>query len=353
MLRRLHLAPEVADDGTITCRAPAHRPDVRIEVDLIEEVIRGLGYGRVPTEETIRIRVAKPDPQRAAQRLVRRHLAACGWYEAVTFSFAGDRLADAFLPDGATLQRADPRVRKADAALRPSVLPGLIESVARNEAVGNAGARLFEVGAAFWYDAGGEPREEVRLALAGGDYPRLRGALESLLERLDPSRAVEVRPAAAPGFGGRAAGEVVWGDRVVGRIGMLARPVADAAGLRAPVAAAELPLGPLLDGRIEAPAVRPPGRFPAVVRDLSLVVEERVPFAELARAVRAADPADLTHVGHVTTFRGRQVGPGRKSVTLQLTFNRPDRTLLGEDVDAAVARVRAAAGAAVGAEVRG
>ena len=351
-LRRLHLAPRVEADGTIVCTAPPHRPDIRIEEDLIEEVARVVGYDRIPTRETIEVRLATPDPLRIAQNLVRQTLAGCGLSEAVTFSFASDALAGAFLPEGLKLQRADAGVRKADGHLRPSLLPGLLESVRRNEAVGTESARLFEIGSAFWYDSDGTPQEHQRLGMAGGGYAAMRGAVEVLLERLDARRPVAVRPADRAGFGKGACGEIIWGEAVVGHVGNCARSVADVLGLREPVAVAELDVPALLAGHVATPENRPLAKFPPAVRDLSLVVPEKVVYADLEAAIRGTDPADLEAVRHVTTYRGKPLAKGEKSVTLQLVFRGESGTLVGEDVDAAVRRAADAARERAGAAVR-
>jgi phenylalanyl-tRNA synthetase beta chain len=263
--------------------------------------------------------------------------------EAVTFSFAPDAVAEAFLPTGCKLQRVDGKVRKADANLRPSLLPGLLEAVRRNEALGTDGVRLFETGSAFWYDADGTPVEHAKLGMAGGTYASLRGAVEAVLGRLDAARPVTVRPTSHPGYGEGACGEVIWGDQPVGHIGNCSAAVAKALGLKDVVAVAELALPALLAGHVATPTNRPLQKFPPVVRDVSVVVPEQVPYADVERALRSAEPADLESVRHVTTYRGKPLAKGQKSVTLQLVFRSPDGTLRGEDVDAAVARATEAA----------
>ncbi|MEM6560734.1 MAG: phenylalanine--tRNA ligase subunit beta, partial [Planctomycetota bacterium] len=337
---------------TITCTAPPHRQDIRIEADLIEEVARGIGYDRIPTRDKIEI-IAKPAaPERRTTDLIRRTLVAGGWFESVTFSFASDAVAADFLPPGATgLQQADPRVRKADNALRPSVIPGLLESVRRNEANGTPTARLYEIGSAFWY-ADAKPVERVRLALAGGDFAHLRGTIGTLLHTLDADRPLTVEPGQRAGFGKQACGVLHWGGAAIGHVGMCARGVAEKLGLREPVAIAELDLEPLIAGRVAEPALTPIPKLPAVRRDLSLLLGEEVAYADVDAAIRAADLPDLEAVEHVTTYRGKPLKHGQKSLTLQLVFRNPEKTLKGEDVDAAMAKAQSAAAEKVGAEVR-
>ena len=127
----------------------------------------------------------------------------------------------------------DAAVRKADAQLRPSLLPGLLESVRHNHSVGTPDAHLFETGATFWIDAAGISRETRRLAVVGGaDLRELQGAVESLLAKLDANRAVVVTPAQRPGFGKSAGGQIEWGGKLIGFIGKIDRSVADKLDLR-------------------------------------------------------------------------------------------------------------------------
>ena len=342
------------DGDQIAAVVPSHRLDVTQEVDLIEESVRVVGYDRVPTRDEISIRLAPPDPARAAATLVRHTLAASGCFEAITFSFVSDKLASDFLPPGAAaLQRVDPSVRKADARLRPSLLPGLLESRRRNESAGTPDARLFETGSAFWLDADGAPQEHVRLAVVGGaDFRELRGVVEELLARLDAARPVTVEPAEHAGYGKGACGRVAWGDAPVGFIGVVDRSVADKIGLREPVPVAELDHAALIAGAVAVPTLVALAKFPAVRRDLSLVVPEPTRFEALARLVAGLSLADLEAVEYVMTYRGKPLAAGRKSVTIALAFRSPDRTLTGEAVDAAVASVVDAARSELSAEVR-
>ena len=352
-LKRLGFGVSVEGDA-LHATVPSHRLDVNQEVDLIEEVARAVGYDAIPTRETINIAVVPPNPEREAANLVRRTLAAAGWFEAITFSFVADKVATDFLPPGAAgLQRVTSAVRRADAGLRPSVLPGLLESLRRNEAVGVEGARLFETGSAFWLDAQKTPQEHVRLALVGGDDLRdLRGAIESVLTRLDAGRPVRVEPARHPGFGKNACGRILWGEQIVGHLGMIDRAVADKLDLRDPPPAAELDHAALIAGARPVPQLVPLATFPPVRRDVSFVVSEPTRFADFSDLINGLSLDHLEAVEYVTTYRGKPLAAGTKSVTLALAFRAADRTLTGAEIDAAVSRAVEAASRELGATVR-
>ena len=345
--RRLGLAPAPHGDR-IDVTVPSHRLDLNIEVDLVEEAARVLGYDRVPVRDEISIRVTPPEPSARALEVVRSTLVAAGYFEAVTFGFVGDALAGDFVPPearpDAPLPRADATVRKADAALRPSILPGLLEAVRRNEAAGTPGARLYEVGSTFWNRPGGGVEERQRLGLVGSpDVREVRGAVEKLLSRLDARRDVSVVPDQRPGFGDGACGRIEWGGEVVGYLGKISRKVAEKISLREVPAAAELEMAPLVAGAQLVPQLRPLPEFPAAPRDLSLVVAESVRYEQVESLIRSVNPESLEEIRFVTTYRGKPLEKGTKSVTVALVFRSSQRTLTGEEVESQVQKVVGAA----------
>jgi phenylalanyl-tRNA synthetase beta chain len=243
-------------------------------------------------------------------------------------------------------------VRKADAALRPSILPGLLESVRRNETVGTSGAKLFEIGSTFWQDGAGRLHERRRVGLVGSsDYREVRGAIEVMLAALDKEKAVAVTPDKRAGYGGF--GRIEWGGTVIGYVGVVAKAVADKLGLRELPAVAELELEPLLTGARHVPQLRPLPKFPAVRRDLSLVVPDATRYEAIASAVREANPEHVEDVEYVTTYTGKPLEKGTKSVTIALVFRSATATLTGDQVEAGVAKVVAVAKQKLGATLRG
>ena len=352
-LARLGLKPQLRGER-VDVTVPSHRLDLTQEIDLVEEAARVIGYQHIPEREQILIRVAPADPVRAAVEAIRSTLVAGGYSEALTFTFVADALASAFAPPEATgLPRVDGRVRKADAQLRPSLLPGLLEAVRRNETVGNPGVKLFELGSTFWLDDAGKVIERRRVTLVGGtDYRGTRGVVEAILARLDADRPITVAPVARPGYAAGGCGEVRWGGTTVGFIGRVDRAVSSQLDLREPPMAAELELAALLDGARHVPQLRPLPRFPAVRRDLSLVVPETTRYEQVDATIHGVAPADLEAVEYVTTYRGKPLEAGTKSVTVALVFRSPTTTLTGDAVESAVAGVVDAARAQLGASLR-
>jgi phenylalanyl-tRNA synthetase beta chain len=350
--RRQGMNPRLSGD-LLTVDPPSRRLDLRIEEDLIEEAARVIGYDRIPTRDAIEIRLQPINTTRVATTLLRTTLAGAGFFEAVTFSFASDAIAAAFLPAGATLQEAEPIARKADAKLRPSVLPGLLESLARNEAAGNGNVKLFEIGAAFQIIDNAMTETQRVAGVGPDDYRAIRGTVETLLNRLDPKRDVTVEPADAHGFAPGAAGRVLWDGEPVGHIGRVDRAVAARLGMRYLPVAFELLLQPLLAGYAAVPQLVPLPKFPAVSRDLSLIVPDATPYAAIESSLRSAAGESLESIRYVTTYRGKPIEAGKKSVTVALSFRSPTNTLTTEAVDADVAKLTAAAKEKLGAILAG
>jgi len=343
-LARMHLSPVLRGD-VVAVTVPSARLDLNVEVDLIEEVARVIGYAQIPVRQTISIRVTPPDLAARARDLIRTTMVAGGYFEAMTYSFVSDALAPDFLPaDARALPRAEPATRKADANLRPSLLPGLLEAVRYNETAGTPGAHLFETGATFWYDSAGQLVERRRLGLVGGtDLHDVRGLVEALLAKLDAARPVAIVPEDRAGYARGVAGRVDWGGTPVGHLGLTDPRVAAKLSLRDAPAIAELDFDAFVAGAQHVPQLRPLPDFPPVRRDLSLVVADAVRYEQVERLLRGLDLEHLEQVEYVTTYRGKPLEKGTKSVTTTLVFRSPTTTLTSEEVEASVQRAVTAA----------
>lgn len=339
-LTRLQFQP-VAQTDRVEVTVPSWRLDQNIEVDLVEEVARVLGYDRIPTREEISIRLTPPSPTAKTTETLRSALVGAGYFESVTFSWVADAVALDFLPPHAkTLPRAGHSVRKADGQLRPSLLPGLLEAVRRNETAGTPSAKLFEIGSTFYTDPAGQIRETRKLAFVGSeDLHEVRGVVEALLTKLNPSKEIRILPDKHPGYAVGATGRIEWAGQPIGHLGKVDKSVADKLDLRAHPAAAELDESALLAGVAGVVTLKPLPKFPAVRRDLSLVVTEKTRYEDLESLVKTLTLPNLEDVEYVTTYRGKPLAKGEKSVTLQLVFRSPESTLTSESVEGSVQRV--------------
>jgi phenylalanyl-tRNA synthetase beta chain len=350
ILEALGLSPQ-RDGGRITCTIPPHRADLTREADLIEEVARLEGYDRIPVHRRIAVAVVPEHPQERLRRQVRAALAAVGFDEAVTIAFVHPDEARLFGQDRPV--RVDPLHRKTHNALRASLLPSLLAACKTNQDAGNAEVSLYELAAVFPPGRGELPDEHRELAMVTtGDLRQLRGALEAVIARAAASAPLGVEPCEAPGFAAGAAAAVALDGRRIGLCGQIAPAALDYYGLEHPIAAAAVDFEALAARAGQTPLYRPVPKYPPVQRDLSLIVDDRVTWGELQAALDAVRQPMRVGLDYVTTFRGRPIAAGRKSVTVRLTYRGEAGTLRSEQVDGQVAEVVEHLRRTLGAELR-
>ena len=368
LLDTLGFAPRLTGSGAseaIDTTAPARRVDIEREIDLIEEICRLNGLDAVPVSDTIPIRVPQRNPIERGTRDVKDLLVGMGFIETITHSLVAEKAGEAFLPKGATLLRVDDERAGGEPALRPSVVTSLLRvrrhNEDRSEERGAANLRVFEFASAFHY-AGGTHVERPTLALvadapadardAQGAFRLMRGVVERVLSQVAPrSATIEFAKSDATAWLSAAARVLVDG-REIGVVGVVESRVLKAHGLERPTAAAELELRGLLATYPPENAAQELPAFPAADRDISAIVSEQVAYGDIERTIHALGLANLESVSFVTTFRGKQIGEGKKSVSLRLVFRKHDGTMTSEQADASVGLAIAALRDKLGAEVR-
>ena len=339
ILAALGLEPLGAAAGLLTYRAPSWRSDLQREIDLIEEVARIHGYEHIPEERPVPITSTPRGLRERIEDDVRNALTGCGFDEAVTFSLVADALAAPLAPGPAAAPiRVDHSSRRRENALRQSLVPSLLAVRRHNEAHGNADAELFEIANVYLPHAGQPlPDEPTRLALVcGRDYLGLKGVIEALCARLHVAGPLDVRAAQLPLFTAGRCAELLLQGAHLGFLGEVSAAARDALELREPCTAAELELGVLEARAVLVPSYRPLPPFPAVSRDLSLVVPQSLAWSELASVVTGAAGASLESIDFLDTFQGGTVAAGKQSLHFGLRFRHPERTLTGEEVETAV-----------------
>jgi phenylalanyl-tRNA synthetase beta chain len=358
------------EDGRLWATVPTFRRDLRREADLVEEVGRLIGLDKVPEMLPAVPQAGGLTEVQYKMRSLRRLLADLGLYEAITYPFGPERWAqDLGLQDGGV--GLENPLSAEGGYLRTSILPGLLDAMARNRAFGARGGVLFEVGNVFFADV---PRDDLREAalrfrmsgeLSGEEADRLMGVREAnrigvllagtvrpagwnvpafeggffeakgLVERLVPGArfVTETRPYLHPG---RSAAVLV-GDKEVGWVGELHPGVADKFGLHGwPIAALELDSA--LCQPDPEPRFEPFVNVPAVTRDLAVLVEEETPVGDMLRTVQGLPGHLLTEIRVFDVYAGTPVPAGQKSVAFGLTFQ-GQKTLTDEEVDAEVGRI--------------
>ncbi len=364
---------ETGEDYLVT--PPSFRPDLPREIDLIEEVLRLWGMGRVEaTIPAAKNHIGGLTREQQLTRKVGQILRACGLNETTTFGFAapGDLEKIHMSADGrgVPVVLMNPLVAE-QTEMRRSLLPGLLQSVAYNEAHGTTNVHLYEIGTLFHgRENASLPRETQSVAgvLTGSwtdqtwnnTVDKLRffagkGIVEELLEQL---RVPKVRFRVAEGEGydflqpGRAA-EVLSGGTVLGWVGEIHPEAREAMDIDQIVVAFELDLDKLIKGAHNQENYHEFSPFPAVQHDLAIVVPDEVTCEDLLQRITSAGGKLLESVRLFDVYRDPiRVGVGKKSMAFSLTYRSDDHTLTSDEVERAHGKIVTKLCKATGGEVR-
>ncbi len=350
MLQSLGLAAiSTADQATASFRIPTFRVDLKRDVDLIEEIARLHGVNKIPS--TIpRGAVGTNAFDAVYDQLaeVRRLLTGLGLNEAQGQTLVSH--ANCRLPEADVVKLANPLSADMD-VLRPSLLPGLLDTLRQNLSRKNHDVALFEIGRVFT-NVNGQPKEERRVAIAltgqralafwsGDDRDAkfdamdLKGFVEDLLEHFG-LRGVQFSKRTEPTALFLESASIALGGKLqLGELGQLLPALAKQYDLRDAIFLAELRLDELLARRNATKSFKPLPQFPASRRDVAMLVPEATTHDVVLSAVKQAKPANLESVELFDVFRGKNVPAGQKSLAYALTYRAADKTLTDNEVNAA------------------
>ena len=365
---------ERLDDATLSVSIPYWRNDINIPEDLIEEVVRIIGYDTVPTTMLATpIPYRQPAPMTELRGRVKEALAAVGLQETISYPLLN--LADldkARYPveDNPPLQIANP-MSAGQEYLRPTLRASLLATLAYNEGHNAGPFRLFEQGRVFLPRPDDLPQErEIAAGVISGlrsepswlgdngplDFFDAKGMLSAALALLGLPAAVAWEPADDPAFHPGRCAALRCADRQIGILGELHPAVLESFDLKhRPAALFELYLDELLP--LAQPAAqstrnfRPLTRFPAAIRDMALLVDAAVPAGRIQdiltrhRLVERAELFDL--------YTGENLPPGARSLAFRVYFQSPERTLTAEEVNQAQQRLLRHLEQETGAVLRG
>jgi phenylalanyl-tRNA synthetase beta chain len=341
---------------------PSHRFDLTIEVDLIEELARLYGYNRLPvTAPMAPIRLLPQPENQTSLRRLKRALVDMGYQEAITFSFIEAGLQQLFDPGVSPWALANPLSAEL-AVMRTSLWPGLAMAVLHNQSRQQSRVRLFEAGLRFTPTADGLEQVPMLAGIVSGDafsaswnnpknlldFFDVKGNIESLLQLcgIAAEFVASTHPVLHPGQ----SAAITVNGAVIGYLGALHPTVIEALGLSGPVYVFELQQSALLQGSL--PQFKPLSRFPAVSRDLALLVPDSVSAAEILNVVRQNAGDVLRDLSVFDVYRGRGVADQHYSLALSLTWQDPERTLLDTEIQAYIENILQSASSTCGALLR-
>jgi len=357
ILSRLSFQPKQKDD-LISCSVPSWRSDIYREIDLIEEVARLYGYNRIPTEQKIQIQVVPVDSRQKLAESIGTYLNGCGFYETINVAFIDNSVAELFVAEdsGEHLSVKDVS-RKSANLLRQMLLPSLLAVLKTNLNAKNTPCRIFEIADTFVphrerRKAGTLPIEKTKLAVVcDGDFPLLRGVVDGLIKSVNRDAVVVFEPAGL--LWAQTGAQIIANSKPIGIAGVVSQTVKDRFDFKGITpCAAELDFEQLSALQSGAVKVKPIPKFPAIERDLSIVVDEQVRWADIAAAVKKKSLNELEDVRFVGIYRGKGIPSGKKSLTLTLQFRDQDGTLTHETVDRFQADILNSLTESTGAQLR-
>ena len=340
---------ETNGDGALKVTVPYWRNDVNIEEDLVEEVVRTIGYDSVPTTMlSSPIPFQQPAPIMGLRDRVKDLLVAVGIQEVINYPLVTRQQLEQvehFDPAAPPLRVANPMSSDRE-YLRTTLRASLLGTLAANQGHGAGPFRLFEAGRVFWPRTGDLPdeRETVAVALAGLrhepswledgsllDFYDAKGVVEMVLGRLGVAATYE--PVDNPAFHPGRCAAIKSGDSLLGLVGEVHPVVMKRLGLESPqVAAFELYLDSILDALPDSERqFEPLPRYPSATRDLALVMPSDVAAERVTRLIlrhRGVDRAVLFDI-----YAGENISEGSKSLAFHVYFQARDRTLTNEEVN--------------------
>ncbi|MBL7146210.1 MAG: phenylalanine--tRNA ligase subunit beta [Phycisphaerae bacterium] len=358
ILSALNFKPQSRDD-LIICSVPSWRSDVYREVDLIEEVARVYGYSKVPTERKIKIEVVPVDTRQKLIESLGTYLNGCGFYETINVDFIDNSVAELFSKDDVKEHLAVKDVsRKSANLLRQTLIGSLLGVLKTNLNAGNMPCKIFEIANTFVpnheqgdglrkkrmeqrffsFEPNNEqgdklPIQKTKLALVcDSDFRDMRGVIEGLIRNIDREAQIDFTPAEL--IWAKTGAKIFVNSQTIGTAGIISKALKDKYDFKDILpCAVELEyeqLSALQSGAIE---VKPLPRYPAIQRDLSIIVDDNIRWADIIKAVNNKATVELEDVQFVGIYQGKGIPSGKKSVTFSLRYRDEDGTLTHQRVD--------------------
>ncbi len=360
---RLGMGAKTTADGW-TIEAPAYRFDITREIDMIEEIARIYGYNRIPARNPgVPLAMLPRSETRIGAGDLRGILTQRGYQEVITYSFVDPALQATLDPARAPILLANP-IASDMSAMRTSLWPGLVKTLLHNLNRQQERVRIFEHGMRFLRTGSSTVQDLVLGGLIYGnavpeqwgdakrtvDFFDAKGDVEQLIAPAVRGRKFEfVRGEHAALHPGRCA-SIVCDGQAIGWIGELHPSVIQKLDLAQAPIVFEIETASITQAKV--PRFAEISRFPAIRRDIAVVVNSGVAYDNLADAIQSDSPALLQHLQLFDVYAGKGIEPGTKSLALGLTFQALDRTLSDGDVERDVQQIVAVLEKKFGAKLR-
>ena len=336
IFQSLEMETEMAEDK-IRVLPPSVRLDLSKEIDFVEEAARIYGYDKLPTTLPKGNSESGKTTLQQLRDLAKDSLVGMGYKEIQTYSFVSPKGVDhirmaADSPERDIIKLLNP-LGEENSVMRTTLIPNMLEALARNFTRNIADVRAFELGNTFHKITGsdGLPTERENLCIAcygeGEDFFTLKGAVSELLNKMG-IREAEYVAESAPGtyHPGRCA-MIKYKNLALGVIGELHPDVMETYDIAAKTWCCELDFSRLAEAANTEHYYSPLPKYPSTSRDISMLVDEDVTVASMKTIIQNKGSGLLEKVELFDIYRGKQVPEGKKSASFTLTYRAPDRTL--------------------------
>ncbi len=345
-----------------TCMAPTYRVDVLEMADVAEEIVRMYGYDKLPTTplrgETTMGGQTETENKKDQ---IKSMLCGMGMYEIYTYTFTTPKMFDLLqVPKDSALRNVvqiQNPLGEDTSIMRTTTVGAMMDTVARNVNLRNDQAKLFEIGKVYLPQKGEElpqERDKVTLVCYGGDsdFYTLKGAVEALVAGLDIQDAEYTANTQEPMFHPGRCAQLQAGGQNCGILGEIHPSVVKNYGLKLRVYVAELDLADLLQHANKEKKFKPLPKFPAVTRDIAVLVDRTIPVHNVETVIRKTAGEVLEQVKLFDVYQGEQVPEDKKSVAYALVMRSHDGTLEEETIQSIMKRTVEALEQECGAKLR-
>ncbi|MBS0358423.1 MAG: phenylalanine--tRNA ligase subunit beta [Proteobacteria bacterium] len=323
---------------------PLYRFDISIEEDLIEEVIRVFGYNNLPTElPTEKFHISSLSETKIDHRQLQRVLIDRGYHEVINYSFIDPKTHALLYPEQASLSLSNP-ISAELSVMRTSLWGDLLSTVLYNRNRQQERLRLFESGLVFLPESNGLKQIPMLAGIVVGnvdpkqwgtkardaDFYDVKADIEALLDITHQAENFEFVAAENSALHPGRSAKIILNEKVVGWIGALHPRIEQALDLNQPVWVFELNLTIL--NQVFLPQFKAISKYPAISRDISFLIDEKICFSKIKDAIRQGDNSILQSIQLFDVYQGKGVEPGKKSLAISFTLQHPDRTLVDTEV---------------------
>lgn len=356
ILRILNITKKKVEKNIVSFIIPSYRNDLILQEDLVEEIARFYGYNRIsPLPPYFPLVAARPQPEETFQLAIRESLKGAGFIELYNYSFTSANLAEDFSPKASQLKLKNP-ISERFAILRPSLFAGLTLSAKENLKHENQ-IRFFEIGKVFVKSQKGfREKSELGLVISLGkgeeNLFEAKGVIELLLNALGLEDFYFSSIDKVLGCKQNSAIAIWLNDKIVGKAGLVCPKLAIKYDLKQDLVLVSLDLEKIFENYRQDIAYREISKYPAVRRDLAILVDKKIKFSQILNTIDEAKTEYLQDIDLFDIYQGEGIPSGKKSLAFHLTYQSQNQTLTDEQVNHEHGKIEDILRQKLGAQIR-